>query len=115
MTGVARRTSPRAGFLGSSTGRILRGLGLEFEEELGVTIELVFRETGAAGVFFAVAETTGAGALTEAEVGDELAAATGTSGYETGFAVRGGSAAASAGASCDADARPSCISDNAVA
>ena len=73
MTGVAKRTSPRADFFGSSTGVAFRGLTVG--PGAGVAIKFVFREAGAMGVLFVEAEGT-------ATAG---AAATETSGCETGL------------------------------
>src|SRR5258706_14674791 len=42
ITGDVRRTSPRAGFFGSSTGGAVRATG----DALGVTIGFAFREAG---------------------------------------------------------------------
>jgi hypothetical protein len=86
MTGVAKRTSPRAGFFGSSTGGTFRGLSVGLG--VGVAIELVFRGAGAIAVLFAAVEGTTAGA------GEELAAAKETSGCETGLETEGVDSAA---------------------
>jgi hypothetical protein len=87
ITGVAKRTSPRAGFFGSSTGSAFRGLtdGLGG----GVAIGFVFREADATGALFAAEEGTAAGGTTAGAAGEELAAPTEASGYETGFEMEG--------------------------
>jgi hypothetical protein len=77
-----------AGFFGSSTGGVARGLGAGFELALG----FAFRDAGAAGGFFTAAETIGAGGLTGAGLGDELVAATTTSGCLIGLATSGSGA-----------------------
>ena len=92
MTGVAKRTSPRADFFGSSTGVAFRGLTVGLGG--GVAIEFVFREAGAKGVLFPVAEVTVAGGVTGDVAGTELAAATETSGCETGLETEGAGSAA---------------------
>src|ERR1700746_2743584 len=87
MTGVAKRTSPRADFLGSSTGVAFRGLTVGLG--VCVPIKFVFREAGARGVLFAAAEVTATGGVTGGVAGEELAAATETSVRETGLETEG--------------------------
>lgn len=88
MTGVAKRTSPSAGFFGSSTGVAFRGLTIGLGG--GVATEFVLREAAGKGVFFGEAGALADGDVTEEDAtGSELAAATETSGCETGLETGG--------------------------
>jgi hypothetical protein len=87
MTGVAKRTFPRADFFGSSPGVRFRGLTVGLG--VGVAIKFVFREAGARGVLFAAAEVTATGEVTGGVAGEELPAATETSSRETGLETEG--------------------------
>ena len=85
MTGVARRTSPSAGFFGSSARDVFRGL--EVALVAGGGVKFVFRGAGATGALFIAAEGTAAGGRTGA--GAELAAEVEISGREAVFAKEG--------------------------